>query len=447
MFATSPRVTTDISPASNDGAALGTTSLMWSDLFLASGAVINFNNGDVTITHSSNALAFAGADSGYSFTHTGTADVPGVTVTHGGTTLKWSHGNTNFIGSLGALSGGGAPFVAWHAEHSSTANTLKNSGAGVKGMYAQWDGTTFDIIINGVATASANFSSTVTGLSMTAAGAVTIASDFSNGTSAKVSTGTIELGHATDTTLSRSSAGVLAVEGVTVSLNSTAATHTAGTIELGDASDTTLSRSSAGVLAVEGVTVALNSTSSTHTAGTIELGAATDTTLSRSSAGVLAVEGVTVSMNSTSATHTAGTIELGAASDTTISRASAGVIAVEGQNVLTTGTSQTITKGFLVTPYNIGTVSSGTNTPDPANGNYQYMTNNGAHTLAVPASDCAIDILVTNGASAGTITISGSYTAASGGGGDTYNTTNANKFILCIRRINSVSTYFWKALQ
>jgi hypothetical protein len=40
---------------------------MWSDLFLASGAVINFNNGDVTITHSANTLAFGGAASGYTF--------------------------------------------------------------------------------------------------------------------------------------------------------------------------------------------------------------------------------------------------------------------------------------------------------------------------------------------------------------------------------------------
>jgi hypothetical protein len=115
--------------------------------------------------------------------------------------------------------------------------------------------------------------------------------------------------------------------------------------------------------------------------------------------------------------------------------------------VLTTGNTATITKGYSVTPNNLGTISSGTVTPDPANGNYQYMTNNGAHTLAVPASDCAVDILVTNGASAGTITISGSYTAPSGGGGDTYATTNANRYLLMIRRINSISTYAWKALQ
>ena len=85
---------------------------------------------------------------------------------------------------------------------------------------------------------------------LTLAGATSLAM----GTSIAVGLGTIELGHASDTTLSRSSAGVLAVEGVTVALNSTsAAAHVASTIELGHASDTTISRSAAGVIAVEGV--------------------------------------------------------------------------------------------------------------------------------------------------------------------------------------------------
>lgn len=50
----------NVTPVSSDGAALGTTALMWSDLFLASGAVINFNNGDVTLTHSADTLTMAG---------------------------------------------------------------------------------------------------------------------------------------------------------------------------------------------------------------------------------------------------------------------------------------------------------------------------------------------------------------------------------------------------
>ena len=49
-------------PVSNDGLSLGTATTAFSDLFLATGAVINFNNGNVTLTHSSNALTLADGD-------------------------------------------------------------------------------------------------------------------------------------------------------------------------------------------------------------------------------------------------------------------------------------------------------------------------------------------------------------------------------------------------
>lgn len=45
-----------ISPNANDATALGTTALSFSDLFLASGGVINWNNGDYTLTHSTGIL-------------------------------------------------------------------------------------------------------------------------------------------------------------------------------------------------------------------------------------------------------------------------------------------------------------------------------------------------------------------------------------------------------
>jgi len=45
-----------LSPTANDGAAIGSGTVSWADLFLAFGGVINFNNGDVTITHSTNTL-------------------------------------------------------------------------------------------------------------------------------------------------------------------------------------------------------------------------------------------------------------------------------------------------------------------------------------------------------------------------------------------------------
>ena len=53
---------TSFSPATSDGNALGTSSLMWSDLFLASGSVINWNAGDVTLTHSGNTLVLNGGN-------------------------------------------------------------------------------------------------------------------------------------------------------------------------------------------------------------------------------------------------------------------------------------------------------------------------------------------------------------------------------------------------
>lgn len=46
-----------VSPLSDNGSALGGVTNRWSDLFLASGAVINFDAGDVTITHSVGALS------------------------------------------------------------------------------------------------------------------------------------------------------------------------------------------------------------------------------------------------------------------------------------------------------------------------------------------------------------------------------------------------------
>jgi len=56
-------VENDFTPNVTDGAALGTAVLMWSDLFLASGAVINFNNGNMTLTHSAALLTIAGTPS------------------------------------------------------------------------------------------------------------------------------------------------------------------------------------------------------------------------------------------------------------------------------------------------------------------------------------------------------------------------------------------------
>ena len=86
---------TAFSPATSDGNALGTTSLMWSDLFLASGGVINWNNGDVLATHSANTLAFTGASSGYTFD---------AVVSISGNAVVTVAGNVNLTGGFTATS-------------------------------------------------------------------------------------------------------------------------------------------------------------------------------------------------------------------------------------------------------------------------------------------------------------------------------------------------------
>lgn len=121
------------------------------------------------------------------------------------------------------------------------------------------------------------------------------------------------------------------------------------------------------------------------------------------------------------------------------------VSAMGPSDVLKFDVTATLTVGYTFTPSNGGTISSGTFTPNPTLGNYQFYTNNGAHTFANPTSDCAVDTLVTNGASAGAISFSGFTVGANTG--DALTTTNTNKFIVSVRRINAVSTYVIKALQ
>jgi hypothetical protein len=59
--------TGNLLPEASDGGALGTTTTQWADLFLATGGVVNWNNGDVLVTHSAGKLDFTGASSGYQF--------------------------------------------------------------------------------------------------------------------------------------------------------------------------------------------------------------------------------------------------------------------------------------------------------------------------------------------------------------------------------------------
>jgi len=112
-------------------------------------------------------------------------------------------------------------------------------------------------------------------------------------------------------------------------------------------------------------------------------------------------------------------------------------------DTLKADTADTLTVGFAATPYNAGTKSSGTFTPDEANGNFQYAVNGGAFTLAPPTNNSTMILQITNNASAGTITTSG-FTKVTG---SAPGTTNGDDFLGYITKINGFSHLNWQALQ
>ncbi len=105
------------------------------------------------------------------------------------------------------------------------------------------------------------------------------------------------------------------------------------------------------------------------------------------------------------------------------------VQALTANNVVYKNASVNLTAGYTATADAIGTPASGAAvTPVQANGDYHTIANNAAFTLAVPTltapANCASGVIeVTNGASAGTITLSG-WTKVAG----SFDTTSGHKF-------------------
>ena len=106
--------TGNLYPQISDGGGLGTATYKWADLFLASGSVIDFN-GDVQITHSANQLTFSGATNGYRFENGIVAPVANNGAQLGSSTVAWSdlflaEGGIAYFGSsvLNKIWGAGA---------------------------------------------------------------------------------------------------------------------------------------------------------------------------------------------------------------------------------------------------------------------------------------------------------------------------------------------------
>ena len=119
-------------------------------------------------------------------------------------------------------------------------------------------------------------------------------SGLSASTSTAIGVGSVELGHATDTTITRASAGVAAIEGNNILVSGGA---------LGTPSSATLTNATG--LPVSGIT---SSTSEALGLGSIQLGHASDTTIARSGAGVVTIEGVEVTTNTATQTLTNKTL-------------------------------------------------------------------------------------------------------------------------------------------
>lgn len=155
------------------------------------------------------------------------------------------------------------------------------------------------------------------------------------------------------------------------------------------------------------------------------------------------------------ANATAGTDYCAATSGSSVLKGASGntTAATAGTDFMKPDTTSALTAGFTATSYSGGTVtgSGQTYTPAAANGNYQHITLNGSSltgtfTFAVPSSVTSIVVEVANGGSGAvgaTLSTSG-YTKVTG---DTYATTNGNKYLFCITKSNSYSHLHIQALQ
>ncbi len=131
----------------------------------------------------------------------------------------------------------------------------------------------------------------------------------------------------------------------------------------------------------------------------------------------------------------------GAAFNNAIVATPSGVCSFPNTPIVLSNAATNLTAGYSDTIYaGIGVVASGAVTPSVANGNEQAYTNNGAHTLAPPSVSSGqrvrLCITITNGTSAGAITVSG-FTKSSVAA---YNTTGGNIFDFYILAENGFSS-------
>lgn len=120
---------------------------------------------------------------------------------------------------------------------------------------------------------------------------------------------------------------------------------------------------------------------------------------------------------------------------------------------LNSAVADTLTKGFNASSYSGGsqTGASPTYTPDAANGNFQHITLNGSSltgtfTIGVPTNPGSIVLEILNSGS-GAVGASFSTSGFTKTSGDTWASTNGNKYLAFITKSNGYSHFHLQALQ
>ena len=127
---------------------------------------------------------------------------------------------------------------------------------------------------------------------------------------------------------------------------------------------------------------------------------------------------VTGTLNVSGTATLTGTILFPAVGSGILKASNTGVVASAVLNTDYIGTNGTanMSTGFVVTVFNAGNATTGTITPSPLNGNYQYIQCNGAFTIAAYTTfDFALDLLIQNGTAPNNITFSGWRVSAATG--------------------------------
>jgi hypothetical protein len=330
---------TALSPSTSDGHALGTTALQWSDLFIASGGVINWANGDVSVTHTSGILTVAPGDLRVTTAGTNSASV----VTVGGTqtlTSKTLTSPTLTTPALGVATATSINKVTITAPATSATLTIPD-GVTLTGPAAS--GTAMTLGNAEVVTGAKTFGAAGNVGKLIVAG-TTSGSTILNATA--VASGTLTLPAATDTLVGKATTDTLtnktfntAATGNVFQINGTGITAVTGSGSVALATSpafTTDIRPSSDDGASLGISGTAFADLFLASGGVINWNAGNYTITH--SAGLLTTNG-NLSLT-TSGVMTTGTIELGAAADTTLARVSAGVVSIEGVNILTTATGQ-----------------------------------------------------------------------------------------------------------